>query len=150
MFGSMQRGVSAYAKVGMETSVISASPHKLIVMLYDGAVVAIKSAAAHMAAGRIPEKSKAIGKAIDIINNGLRASLDKKAGGDIAANLDALYAYMTERLLMASLQNKAALLDEVQILLLDLRDAWAQIGEPTVVPNAQQNAISRYPVMASA
>ena len=146
MFGSMQRGVNAYAKVGMETSVISASPHKLIVMLYDGALVAIKSAASHMAAGRIVEKGAAISKALDIINNGLRASLDKKAGGDIAANLDALYVYMTERLLTASLQNKTALLEEVQTLLLDLRDAWSQIGEKPAAPVSMQH----YAVLASA
>jgi flagellar protein FliS len=142
----MQRGVNAYAKVGLETSVISASPHKLIVMLYDGALAAIKSAASHMAAGNIAEKGAAVSKALDIINNGLRASLDKKAGGEIASNLDALYVYMTERLLTASLQNKTALLDEVQTLLTDLRDAWTQIGEKPV----QAPAMSHYPVMASA
>lgn len=146
MFGSMQRGVNAYAKVGLETSVISASPHKLIVMLYDGALAAIKSAASHMAAGNIAEKGAAISKALDIINNGLRASLDKKAGGDIASNLDSLYVYMTERLLTANLQNKSSLLDEVQTLLADLRDAWTQIGEKPAAPAA----MSHYPVMASA
>lgn len=146
MFGSMQRGVNAYAKVGMETSVISASPHKLIVMLYDGALVAIKSAAVHMAAGRIAEKGAAISKALDIVNNGLRASLDKKAGGDIAANLDALYVYMTERLLTGSLQNSTVMLDEVQTLLLDLRDAWTQIGEKPAMPASMPH----YPVLASA
>ena len=146
MFGSMQRGVNAYAKVGLETSVISASPHKLIVMLYDGALAAIKSAASHMAAGNIAEKGAAISKALDIINNGLRASLDKKAGGEIASNLDSLYVYMTERLLTANLQNKLSLLDEVQALLADLRDAWTQIGEKPAAPAA----MSHYPVMASA
>ena len=146
MFGSMQRGVNAYAKVGLETSVISASPHKLIVMLYDGALVAIKSAANHMGSGNIAEKGAAISKALDIINNGLRASLDKKAGGDIAVNLDALYVYMTERLLTASLQNSTVLLEEVQTLLLDLRDAWTQIGEKPVQPDAMPH----YPVLASA
>jgi flagellar protein FliS len=146
MFGSMQRGVNAYAKVGMETSVISASPHKLIVLLYDGALTAIKSAAVHMAAGNIVEKGAAVAKALDIINNGLRASLDKKAGGEIAGNLDALYVYMTERLLTASLQNNTALLDEVQTLLVDLRDAWTQIGEKP----AQPSEMSHHPVLASA
>jgi flagellar protein FliS len=146
MFGSMQRGVNAYAKVGLETSVISASPHKLIVLLYDGAVAALKSAANHMAAGRIAEKGEAIGKALDIINNGLRASLDKKGGGEIAANLDNLYVYMAQRLLTASVQNKVAMLEEVQTLLIDLRDAWSQIGEKP----APAMMASSYPVMASA
>jgi len=147
MFGSMQRGVNAYAKVGLETSIIAASPHKLIVMLYDGALSALKNADKHMAAGQIAEKGAAISKALDIINNGLRASLDKKTGGDIAGNLDSLYAYMTERLLTANLQNKAEMLEEVQILLSDLRDAWNQIGEKPAVPSA---LASHYPVMASA
>ena len=146
MFGSMQRGVNAYAKVGLETSVISASPHKLIVMLYDGALAAIKSAASHMAAGNIAEKGAAISKALDIINNGLRVSLDKKAGGEIADNLDSLYAYMSHRLLIANLENKLPMLEEVQTLLTDLRDAWTQIGEKPVM----QNTMSHYPVMASA
>ena len=144
MFGSMQRGVNAYAKVGLETSVISASPHKLIVLLYDGALVAIKSAAGHMAAGNIAEKGVAIGKAINIIDSGLRASLDSNAGGEIAANLDALYVYMTKRLLTASLQNKPAMLEEVQVLLADLREAWMQIGDQPVP------AAMAHPVMASA
>jgi flagellar protein FliS len=99
-----------------------------------------------MAAGHIAEKGAAISKALDIINNGLRASLDKKAGGEIAANLDALYIYMTERLLTASLQNKTAMLEEVQILLADLRDAWTQIGEKPAAPSGMPH----YPVMASA
>ena len=146
MFGSMQRGVNAYAKVGLETSVISASPHKLIVMLYDGAIAAVKNAAKHMAAGEIAEKGTAINKAIDIVNNGLRASLDRKGGGEIAANLDALYVYMTQRLLTASLQNQTAMLDEVLGLLADLRDAWTQIGEKP----AQANPMSQAAVLASA
>ncbi len=100
-----------------------------------------------MSAGHIAEKGAAISKALDIINNGLRASLDKKAGGDIAGNLDSLYAYMTERLLTANLQNKAEMLEEVQTLLTDLRDAWNQIGEKPVTPSA---LASHYPVMASA
>jgi flagellar protein FliS len=146
MFGSMQRGVNAYAKVGLETSVISASPHKLIVLLYDGALVAVRNAATHMAAGNIAEKGVAIGKAINIIDSGLRASLDKKGGGEIAANLDALYVYITQRLLTASLQNKTEMLDEVQALLADLRDAWTQIGDKPLAATG----MAHHPVLASA
>lgn len=129
MFGTMQRGVNAYAKVGLETSVVAASPHKLIVMLFDGALVSIMSAQAHMKAGSIPEKGAAISKAIDIITSGLRASLDRKSGGEIADSLDSLYAYMTERLLQANLGNDLAKLEEVHGLLADLRAAWCQIGD---------------------
>lgn len=128
MFGTNQRGVNAYAKVGLETGVSTASPHKLIVMLYDGALAAIATAGVQMAAGNIQEKGKAISKAIQIIDNGLRASLDKQVGGEIAANLDALYEYMSSRLLHANINNDRQALDEVRGLLADLRDTWNQIG----------------------
>lgn len=128
MFGTNSRGVNAYAKVGLETGVSAASPHKLIVMLYDGALAAIATAGVQMDAGNIQEKGKAISKAIQIIDNGLRASLDKEVGGEIAANLDALYEYMSSRLLHANIANDRQALDEVRGLLADLRDTWNQIG----------------------
>ena len=136
MFGSPQRGVNAYAKVGLETGIAAASPHKLIVMLYDGAIVALINATNHMKAGNIEAKGKAISHAIQIIDNGLRASLDKEVGGDIARNLDALYEYMSARLLTANLQNQIEILDEVRGLLTDLRDTWKQIGDEVPQPPA--------------
>ncbi|GGC23395.1 flagellar export chaperone FliS [Pseudoduganella buxea] len=129
MFGSPQRGVNAYAKVGLETGIAAASPHKLITMLYDGAIVAILNGMTQMKAGNIEEKGKALSKAIQILDNGLRASLDREAGGEIARNLDALYEYMSSRLLTANLQNDPAILQEVHGLLVDLRDTWQQIGD---------------------
>src|SRR3954468_9771651 len=128
MFGSRQTGVSAYAKVGMETGVVAASPHKLIVMLFDGALVALNGALHGMRNGDIGEKGKSISKAIMIIDSGLRAALDKKAGGEIAEGLDALYEYMSARLLTANLPHQHEMLDEVHKLLADLRDAWNTIG----------------------
>ncbi|SIQ84363.1 flagellar protein FliS [Janthinobacterium sp. TND4EL3] len=148
MFGTQQRGVNAYAKVGLETGIVSASPHKLIVMLYDGALVAVLSAQMHMKSGNIPEKGKSISKAIQIIDNGLRASLDKKAGGQIAEGLDALYEYMSARLLAANIHNDLALLEEVQRLLTDLRETWNAIGStPAAIPGAD---LKRMPSLASA
>lgn len=140
MFGTNTRGVNAYAKVGLETGVSAASPHKLIVMLYDGALAAIATASAQMAAGNIQEKGKAISKAIQILDNGLRASLDREAGGEIAANLDALYEYMSGRLLQANLKNDPQALEEVRGLLADLRDTWNQIGGNTGAANQPQPA----------
>lgn len=130
MFGSSSRGAQSYAKVGLETGVVAASPHKLISMLYDGALVAVLSAQMHMKAGNVPEKGKAISRAMQLIDSGLRASLDKSAGGEIAENLDALYEYMGARLWTANLKNDLALLEEVQGLLTDLRDTWNAIGTP--------------------
>jgi flagellar secretion chaperone FliS len=128
MFGSMQSGANAYAKIGMETGVIAADPHKLIVMLFEGAHIALLSALQHMEKGNISEKGKAISKAIMIIENGLRASLDKSVGGDIALNLDALYGYMSNRLLVANLNNQPEIIEEVQALLSDIKSAWDQIA----------------------
>ena len=137
MFGSRQSGVNAYAKVGIETGVAAASPHKLIVMLFDGALVAIRAAAMHMKAREIEKKGNAIAKAIMIVENGLRASLDKSAGGQIAVNLDALYEYMGRRLTMANLTNQPEILDEVLGLLTDLKDAWEAIGQGAAPAAAQ-------------
>jgi flagellar protein FliS len=132
----MKRGVNAYANVGLETGIASASPHKLIVMLYDGALVALLSAKTNLAANNIAAKGTAISKAITIIDNGLRASLDKTAGGEIAANLDALYDYMSRRLLHANLKNDVPAIDEVHRLLADLREAWVAIGDKVEQPAA--------------
>ena len=128
MFGSSSKGASAYASVSLETGVASASPHKLIVMLFDGALVAVTVASVHMKAKNIAAKGQAISKAIMIIDSGLRASLDKKVGGQIAASLDSLYEYMSNRLLIANLKNQPEILDEVHGLLQDLKSAWVEIG----------------------
>ena len=154
MFGTMKRGVIAYAIVGLETGIASASPHKLIVMLYDGALVALLSAKTNIAANNIAAKGLAISKAISIIDNGLRASLDKNAGGEIAANLDALYDYMSRRLLHANLKNDVQILDEVHGLLADLRGAWVEIGDKVGQPQAaapvQASMMSPAPNLVSA
>ena len=150
MFGNTQRGVNAYAKVGLETGVTAASPHKLIVMLYDGAIVAILNALTHMKSGNIQEKGKSVSKAIQIIDNGLRASLDKEVGGSIAHNLDALYEYMSSRLLTGNIENDEAALEEVRGLLADLRDTWNKIGETPAPGAAALNAGQKQtPVLAA-
>ncbi len=147
MFGSSPaRGASAYAKVGIETGVVAASPHKLIVMLFEGAVVAITNATQHLANNDIPAKGQAISKAIAIVENGLRASLDKKAGGEIAQNLDSLYEYMVHRLILANLHNDVEMLREVQGLLNDLKTAWESIaptpGQASVPVNTAQDPLA--------
>ena len=136
MFGSSRSGANAYAKVGLETGVVAASPHKLIVMLFEGAIVAINNAKAHMTAGQFEDKGRAITKAVLIVDEGMRGSLDKKAGGDIAANLDSLYVYIIQCLMRGNLRNDQALLDEALMLLLDLKGAWDAIGNTAPAPQA--------------
>lgn len=145
MFGTPRSGANAYAKVGMETGVIAANPHKLIVMLFEGAQVALNNALQCMQAGKVAEKGKAISKAISIIDNGLRASLDKNAGGEIAANLDSLYEYMSARLLQANLNNQPELIQEVLALLQDIKGAWEEIS-----PQADTQASAAVPPQAAA
>lgn len=120
----------AYARVGVESGALAADPHKLISMLYQGALLAIANAKNGILRKDIPAKCAAISKAIAIIDDGLNASLDKKVGGDLAQNLSALYGYMSVRLTQANLNNDMAALDEVARLLSDLKGAWESIRQP--------------------
>jgi len=120
MFAAMHNPKAAYAKAGVETGVETADPHKLVLT------------SLHMKrnedAADVARKGEAISKAINIIDNGLKASLDQEAGGELAGRLAALYDYMSARLLQANLQNQPAALDEVSHLLAELKGAWVQIG----------------------
>ena len=128
MFGLNQSGVNVYAKIGMETGVLAASPNKLIIMLYEGAIAACQGAIMHMQKKDIENKGAMLSKAIMIIESGLRLSLDKKAGGEVAASLDSLYAYMSHRLTIANIRNQPEQVQEVIKLLTDLKSAWEAIG----------------------
>ncbi|REC96367.1 flagellar export chaperone FliS [Kushneria indalinina] len=128
-----QRGASTYASVGVETGVMSASPHQLIVMLFDGAMAAIFKAKWAMEHNDIAGRGMAISKAIDIIDGGLRASLDMTRGGALAERLSSLYEYMSRSLLKVNVSNDKALLEHVESLLSDIAGAWKEIG-----PTAQQ------------
>ncbi|CNK69571.1 flagellar protein FliS [Yersinia intermedia] len=121
-------GSQAYATVGLESGVMSASPHQLIVMLFDGAQSALVRARILMNQGDIPAKGAALSKAINIISNGLSAGLDMEKGGELAQNLSALYDYMSRRLLHANLHNDEQAITEVLALLENIADAWRQIG----------------------
>ena len=119
---------SAYRQVGAETAIAAASPHRLISMLFDAYMDAIAKARGAMRAGQVEVKAQAIGHAVRIIDEGLRASLDLEAGGALAADLSGLYSYLTTRLTLANLRNDEALLDECQRLVAPLREAWAEIA----------------------
>jgi len=136
MFGSVQKGANAYASVGLETGVAAASPHKLIVMLFDGALTSLAIALTEMRAKNIAAKGRAISKTIRIIEEGLRASLDKSAGGDIAGSLDSLYEFISRRLVQANLENKPEYIEEAQRLLGELRGAWLAIDPETAARQA--------------
>jgi len=139
-----RNALNAYSQVGVETGVDAASPHKLIAMLYEGALISIASAKIHMQHKEIAKKGKAISHAIAIIDEGLKASLDEKVGGEMAMNLKALYSYMCQRLLVANLKNETEPLDEVAHLLVELKGAWDAIGqqqEPVAVAAPQPEQV---------
>ncbi|MFB0712515.1 flagellar export chaperone FliS [Buttiauxella noackiae] len=122
------RGTQAYAQIGVESAVMSASPHQLIVLLFDGALSALVRARLFMQQGELAAKGEALSKAINIIDNGLKAGLDNEKGGEIAANLSSLYDYMIRRLMLANLRNDLELIEEVEGLLTNIADAWKQIS----------------------
>ncbi|MBP9227165.1 MAG: flagellar export chaperone FliS [Sulfuritalea sp.] len=130
----------SYAKVGVETGVAAADSHRLILMLFDGALLAVAKAGSAMEQKRIAEKGQIISHAIDIIANGLKASLNFAAGDELANRLAALYDYMCNRLLYANLKNDAAALNEVGRLLAELRSAWVEIAQDPAVASASKAA----------
>jgi len=147
MFGFNQ-GVNEYSRVGVETGVVAASPLKLVVMLYDGAIAACQSAILQMHQKNIENKSALLSKAIMIIQSGLRQSLDKQSGGEIALSLDELYAYMSDRLYLANIKNDPELIHEVIKLLIDLKGSWEAIEQQGRV-NMQSKYISEKSVSTS-
>ena len=124
-------GTQAYAQVSLESGAMSASPHQLIVMLFDGALSALLRARILMNQGDIAGKGMALSKAINIIDNGLKAGLNMEVESELSGNLASLYEYMVRRLLLANVSNDVDAIVEVEGLLNNIADAWKQIG-----PNA--------------
>lgn len=124
-----QQFAAAYRQVGAETGVAGASPHKLVLMLFDGYLDAIAQARGAMRAGQVEKKGKAIGRAVRIVDEGLRACLDLKAGGALAQDLHDLYGYLAMRMTLSNLRNEEAGLEECQRLMQPLRDAWLSIAD---------------------
>ena len=128
MFAAYNNPASAYGRVAVETGIAAARPVELVIMLYEGAVETLTRAAAQMRSRDTAAKNASITRAIRIIDEGLKATLDVR-GGTLVATLDELYAYMIRRLLTANLKNDPAMLDEVRTLLLELKSAWDEIAD---------------------
>jgi flagellar protein FliS len=137
-FGSGGYGAKTYGKLGLETEIVTAEPHRLVLMLFDGALLSIRRAKSHMAERNIPEKCRAIGNAIEIVDSGLRVSVDPKPDPIFAGRLVSLYQYIVMRLLQGNLRNDVAALDEAARLLGDLRGAWIQIGPQRPQPQVAE------------
>lgn len=135
---SPARAIRSYQTVGVESGVTSADPHKLILMLFEGAQQALDCSRLYIQQNNIAAKGEMISKAIMIIDHGLKASLDKTTGGELVSRLEQLYDYMTTRLLTANIKNDVAMIEEVSHLLAELHEAWASIGRQPV--SVKQNA----------
>jgi len=118
--------LAAYSSAQAHGGVAAADPHRLIVMLLDGALERIATARGCMTRGDTAEKARLINRAVSIIGE-LRSSLDLNSGGPIAVNLGELYDYMCRRLLKATAENRVEMLDEVTKLLNEIRTAWVAI-----------------------
>ncbi|WP_061709558.1 flagellar export chaperone FliS [Pseudenterobacter timonensis] len=135
MYGA--KGTQAYAKIGVESAVMSASQHQLVTMLFDGALSALVRARLFLQDGNLPAKGEALSKAINIIENGLKIGLDEESGDQLAQNLISLYAYMVRRLLQANLHNDAGAIEEVESLLRNIADGWKEsVGMPNLIQDA--------------
>lgn len=131
----VQRMAGLYTDVGVQSAAnADHSGHALIGMLYEGALAAIARARGALAAGDKEAKAKAVIKAVAIVGEGLRSSLNLNQGGQLAADLDALYGYIEMRLTHANLRNDDAALEECATLLRPLHDAWSQIAAQVRAP----------------
>jgi flagellar secretion chaperone FliS len=136
--GRAQRG-GLYQQVGVETRLNGADPHQLVLMLFDGFLEAIAQGRGAMRAGQVVAKGQALGRAVRILEEGLRAGLDLHAGGTLARDLDELYAYLTMQLTLANLRDDEKRLDECQRLVAPLREAWLAIAPGTATQTRRDN-----------
>ncbi|WP_312182537.1 flagellar export chaperone FliS [Pantoea sp. CTOTU46764] len=120
-------GTQAYAKIGVESSVMSANQQQLVTLLFDGAISALVRARLFMQDNNIQGKGNSISKAINIIEGGLKQGLDEQSGDDLTDNLLGLYSYMVRRLVQANLRNDVEALEEVEGLLRNISDAWKEV-----------------------
>ncbi len=118
-----------YQRISNRSAVEDASPHRVIQLLMERALTKIAVARGHMDRKAVAEKGQHIGDAVDIIAL-LQASLNDKPDRKLAGNFDALYDYMIRRLVEANLSDDVALLDEVGVLMRELKEAWDAIGDP--------------------
>lgn len=124
--GIRRNSANAYASVGLETQVLSASPERLITLLFDGALSAIAKAKLYLQQGDIAERGMAISKAIDIVDSGLKASVDQETGGEVAKNLVATYELVLHNLMLANLNADEEKLAVAETVLKEISTAWRE------------------------
>jgi flagellar protein FliS len=127
MTGYPRSNLATYQTIAAHGGVAAADPHRLILMLLDGAIERIVSARVALGNGAIEAKTRLLHRAVTIVNE-LRASINLEQGGELASNLGDIYDYCGRILLKANLENNAEPLDEAARLLREIRGAWMQIA----------------------
>ena len=120
--------LNMYQSVNRQTGVVDADRHRLIQMLFDGALERISMAKGLIQRKDFEGKNRLISKAIEIVG-GLRSFLDVKKGGEVAENLERLYEYLEYRLFQANIKNDIEMLDEVASHLRKVKEGWDGIRE---------------------
>jgi len=123
-------GARAYTNINTVTGVESANPHRLVQMLFEGAIEKINKAKYFISLRNIEQKGKHISWAVSIVG-GLRDSLDFEKGGEIAVQLDSLYEYCLHSLTEANLQNDPEKLNSVLNVLQQIKEGWDAISDET-------------------
>lgn len=125
MFTSVgMRAASAYKRVSVDTS----DPYQVINMVFEGLLLSVATARAALVRGDVATKCAQISKAVRLIDEGLKPALNLEQGGELAANLDDLYAYCVERLTLANMRNDEVILAEVIRVIEPLAQGWKQMG----------------------
>ena len=125
---------SLYRGVGATAATEGASPHRLVAMLYQAVAGEIATARGAITRGDVPEKCRAIGHAVRIVEEGLLAPLDLDAGGALAVNLRDLYDYIVRRLTFANLRSDDAALADCASLVQTMRETWDAIAPQVDAP----------------
>ncbi|WMY76014.1 flagellar export chaperone FliS [Buttiauxella selenatireducens] len=136
MYGA--KGTQAYARIEVESAVMSASQQQLVTMLFDGALNALVRARLFLQDGNLEGKGLSLSKAINIIDNGLKIGIDETSSDELTQNLLALYTYMVRRIFQANLHNDVSAIEEVENLLRNIADAWKEVA---LTPNRIQDAV---------
>lgn len=148
MPSATEESLRAYRSAGVDAAIAAASPHQLVLLLFQGARAALAMAREAFARRDVPARGRAIAKAVAIIDGGLRSSLDVARGGALGEQLDALYEYIVVQLALANAVSDAARVDEADRLLAELEGGWREIGAtppsaaPGVPPSARREPLS--------
>ena len=118
-----QNPVKAYAKVGLETQVLTASPEELITIMLEATQSCVMKAKLYFQNGDIAKRGENISKAISIIDSGLIPGINESAG-EVAKNMILSFRLMSQHLLLASVNQQESHLDIVEKMLVDITDAW--------------------------